>query len=188
MRNDERGSEDLELIHRFRSGEEKAFEVLIEKYFARIYRLASHMLGGSAAAEDMAQEAFIRAYKGRLQFRGDASLYSWLYRITVNLSLNHLSRQRTGSAAGQAAALGSPPPDATEQLELSRRDAHVRNALDALPPHYRVPVMLSILEGLKYREISALLGVPLGTVKSRINVGKHLLRERLLSLLREDLT
>lgn len=182
------GDEDLELIHRFRSGEEKAFEVLMERYFPRIYRLASHVLGGSAAAEDIAQEVFIRAYKGRLQFRGEASLYSWLYRITVNLSLNHLSRHRSGFPAAQAPALGSPSSDATDQLELSRRDAHVRNALDALPPHYRAPVILSILEGLKYREISTLLGIPLGTVKSRINVGKHLLRERLHPLLRGNLT
>lgn len=180
------GNEDPELIHRFRSGDEKAFEVLMERYFPRIYRLASRILGGSAAAEDIAQEVFIRAYNGRLQFRGDASLYSWLYRITVNLSLNHLSRHRTGVPAAPASTLGSPSSDATDQLELRRRDAHVRSALDALPPHYRMPVILSALEGLTYQEISHLLGIPMGTVKSRINSGKRLLKEKLLPLLRQD--
>jgi len=188
MRNDEGGNEDLELIHRFRSGEEKAFEVLMETHFRRIYRLASHVLGGASTAEDIAQEVFIRAYKGRLQFRGDASLYSWLYRITVNLSLNHLSRRRAASPAVQATSPASPSSGGTDELERSQRGAHVRDALAALAPHYRVPVILSILEGLKYREIAALLGVPLGTVKSRISAGKQLLRERLLSLLGEDLT
>lgn len=180
MRNDEGGADDRELIRGFLAGEDKAFELLMERYHARIDRLASHILGNPAAAEDIAQEVFVRAYQALPRFRGEASLYSWLYRITVNLCLNFLRRERRLTPAAPATP---SPSDASTPLEVIQRHAAARRAIDALPPHYRIVVILSAVEGLTYQEISRLLGIPMGTVKSRINAGKRLLRERLLPLL-----
>jgi RNA polymerase sigma-70 factor (ECF subfamily) len=186
MRTDEGRAEDLELIHRFLDGEEKAFEILMEKYYPRVDRLARQILGNPAAADDIAQEVFVRAYQALPRFRGDASVYAWLYRITVNLCLNLLQRQRAQLLSDEASAAEPPSANASIQIEARRRDSLVRNAIDALPPHYRVVVILSAVEGLTYQEISSLLGIPLGTVKSRTNSGKRLLKEKLLPLLGED--
>jgi len=93
MGNDERGAEDHILIQRFLAGDEEAFECLVERYYQRIDRLAQHVVRHPMAAEDITQEVFLRAYHALHRFRGEASLYSWLYRIAINLCLNHLRRQ-----------------------------------------------------------------------------------------------
>lgn len=183
MRSAEEGDEDFQLIHRFLAGEETAFEILLEKYYPRVARLASHILANRTAAEDIAQEVFLRAAQGLGRFRGEASLFSWLYRITVNLCLNSLHRQAAQALPDKDVALRPPPPDASRELESRQRDVLVRRALDSLPPHYRIVVILNSIEGLTYQEISDLLGIPIGTVKSRINFGKRLLRDRILPLL-----
>src|SRR5919109_5604845 len=90
---DERGAEDHLLIQRFLAGEEAAFEGLVERYYQRIDRLAQHVVRHPMVAEDIAQEVFLRAYRAIPRFRGEASFYSWLYRIAINLCLNHLRRQ-----------------------------------------------------------------------------------------------
>ena len=181
MLSGEGGTEDLELIRRFLGGDEKAFEILLERYYPRIYRLASHLLGNPAAAEDIAQEAFMRAYRALPRFRGDASVYAWLYRITVNLCLNFL--QRAHPLPDDNSLSPPPGPDASTQLEAKQRQVMVRRAIDSLPLHYRTVVILSAVEDLTYQEISDLLGTPMGTVKSRINFGKRLLKEKLRPLL-----
>ena len=183
MRSAEEGDDDLELIHRFLGGEEKAFEILMEKYHPRVARLAFQILANRAAAEDIAQEVFVRAYQGLARFRGEASVFSWLYRITVNLCLNFLHRQAAQTLPDKDLDLHPPPPDASIQLEAKQRDVLVRRALDSLSPHYRIAVILNSVEGLTYQEISNLLRIPMGTVKSRINFGKRLLKERILPLL-----
>ncbi|MBI4589320.1 MAG: sigma-70 family RNA polymerase sigma factor [Candidatus Rokubacteria bacterium] len=183
MRNDEGGAEDLELIQRFLGGEEKAFEFLLEKHYPRINRLASHILGNPSAAEDVAQEVFVRCYQALPRFRGESSVYAWLYRITVNLCLNFLHRQSTRFLPDEESAPEPSRSDDSAHLEAIQRETFVRRALAALPPHYRAAIILSAIEELTYQEISDVLGIPLGTVKSRINFGKRLLKEQLLPLL-----
>ncbi len=180
------GAEDRLLIQRFLQGEDKAFELLVEKYYRRIDRLAQQVVGNPMTAEDIAQEVFLRAYRALPRFRGESSLYSWLYRITINLSLNHLRRQTALPLPEEEARGAAPSPhDPGALLEERERELLVRRAIASLPPHYRIAVILRDLEGLSYQEIADLLGIPIGTVKSRLNFGKRLLKEKLRPLLEE---
>lgn len=183
MRSVDDDGDDRELIERFLGGDESGFEALMDKYYARIDRLALRVVGDGAAAEEIAQEVFVRAYRALPRFRGDASIFSWLYRITVNLCLNHLHRRARSAVPPEVAATLPDVTDPASRLESGERQALVRRAVAALPPHYRIVIVLSGAEELSYQEIADLLGIPVGTVKSRINFAKRLLREKLLPLL-----
>ena len=184
MGGDEQDADDRILIQRFLDGEKAAFERLVERYYRRIDRLAQQVVGHPMAAEDITQEAFLRAYRAISRFRGEASFYSWLYRITLNLCLNYLRRQPKASsvAADAPTAQSDVSADPSALLEDRERERLVRGAIDALPPHYRVVVVLRDLEGLSYQEIANVLSIPVGTVKSRINFAKRLLKEKLRAL------
>jgi RNA polymerase sigma-70 factor, ECF subfamily len=187
MGGDEPGADDCLLIQRFLAGEETAFDLLVRRHYQRIDRLAQLVVANPMAAEDIAQEAFLRAYRALPRFRGEASFYSWLYRITLNLCLNYLRRQPRVSSV-EADVPPSPTDAAADPaalLEDRERQRLIRGAIDALPPHYRVTVVLRELEGLSYQEIADLLSIPVGTVKSRLNFGKRLLKEKLRTLLDE---
>jgi RNA polymerase sigma-70 factor (ECF subfamily) len=188
MGHDEQGAEDHILIQRFLAGEEAAFERLVERYYQRIDRLAQQVVRQPMAAEDITQECFLRAYRALPRFRGDASFYSWLYRITINLCLNYLRRQ-THQVSTEQDSKGytlSSIDDPALVLETQERERLIRGAIDTLPAHYRVAIILRDLEGLSYQEIADILSIPLGTVKSRINFGKRLLRNALRPLLDDD--
>jgi len=188
MGEDERGAEDQLLIQRFRAGEVAAFDGLVERYYQRIDRLVQQVIRNPLGAEDITQEAFLRAYRALPRFRGEASFYSWLYRIALNLCLNYLRQQanRISSVEGPEASILPAVTDPSMLLEHQERERLVRGAIDALPTHYRVAIILRDLEELSYQEIADILGIPLGTVKSRINFGKHLLRQALRGILDED--
>jgi RNA polymerase sigma-70 factor, ECF subfamily len=186
MGSDDEGADDHRLVQRFLDGEAAAFDRLVERYYQRLDRLAQHIVRNPSAAEDITQEAFLRAYRALPRFRGEASVYAWLYRITVNLCLNYLRQQ--SNCPSMAADLSDSPvsaPDPSALVEGRERYRAVRDAIDALPPHYRIAVILRDLEGLSYQEIAALLAIPVGTVKSRLNYGKRLLQEKLRALLDE---
>jgi RNA polymerase sigma-70 factor (ECF subfamily) len=174
---------DGALIHRFLDGDEQAFEVLMDKYYVRIGRLALRILGDSMAAEDIAQEVFLRAARGFSGFRGDASVLTWLSRIAVNLSITALHRQRAHWTFSREPVAPPALADASAEAERRHRQAAVRAAIDSLPVNYRVVIVLSSVEEFAYHEIADMLGIPIGTVKSRINFGKQLLKEKLLTLL-----
>src|SRR5262245_14197573 len=97
----EGADDDAALIQRFLDGDPRSFEILMDRYYVRIGRLAAHVLGDPLAADDVAQEVFMRAYRGLARYRGDASLLTWLSRITVNLCVNTLRRQRAGRSIGR---------------------------------------------------------------------------------------
>jgi RNA polymerase sigma-70 factor (ECF subfamily) len=188
MGDDERGAEDHILIQRFLAGDVGAFERLVERYYQRIDHLAQQVVRHPMAAEDIAQEVFLRAYRALPRFRGEASLYSWLYRIAINLCLNYLRRQanRISTANEPDISAFPSPADPSSLLESQERERLVRRAIGALPSHYRIAIILRDLEGLSYHEIADILGIPLGTVKSRINSGKRLLRQTLRPILDDD--
>jgi RNA polymerase sigma-70 factor, ECF subfamily len=187
MSPEEQGSEERCLIARVCRGEPAAFEPLVERYYQRIARLAHHVVGHPLVAEDIAQETFLRAYRTLPRFRGDASFYSWLYRITINLCLNYLRRQPRLSSVEATAAhfLPTMPSDPSTLLEDRERQRLIRGAIDSLPAHYRIVVILRDLEELSYQDIADVLAIPVGTVKSRINFAKRLLKEKLRTLLEE---
>ena len=181
-------SEDSELVERCRAGDLSAFEPLVEKYRQRVWRLAFQLLRDREEAWDVAQEAFVRAYQSLPTFRGQSAFYTWVFRIVVNLATD---RQRQRGA--RARALGGEPvpeeewertvpdPGAGPESLATRAEERdrIRRALDSLPPNHRTIIMLSDIEELTYREIAELLGIPMGTVMSRL----HNARKRLRALL-----
>ena len=182
MQSTEGDGDDRALVERFLGGDAQAFEVLMDRHYDRITRLAWRIVGDRVAAAEIAQETFVRAYRALPRFRGAAAFGSWLYRIAVNLCFTHLRRRPGVHLPLDAVALESADADPASRFEAQRRRATVRAAVDALPAHYRIVIVLSSVEGLAYDEIARVLDIPLGTVKSRISTAKQVLRETLRSL------
>ncbi len=161
--------------------EAPTWEELVEKHFDRVYRLAYRLTGNPHDAEDLAQEAFVRAFRGLAGFT-PGTIEGWLHRITTNLFLDQARRRqriRFDSWSDERAdrLTSSQPADAT-YLE-GHFDDDVELALAQLPPDFRAAVVLCDIEGLTYEEIADILDAKLGTVRSRIHRGRAMLRESL---------
>ena len=170
---------DQQLVARAQRGEKHAFELLVAKYQRRLLRLISRLVRDPAEAEDVAQEAFIKAYRALPQFRGDAAFYTWLYRIGVNSAKNFLvSQGRKAPTSTEKDVDEAETFDEGEQLRdintpesmlMSRQVAAAVNAaMDRLPEELRTAVTLREIEGLSYDEIADVMNCPIGTVRSRI--------------------
>ncbi|WP_439102650.1 RNA polymerase sigma factor RpoE [Congregibacter sp.] len=169
---------DKQLVVRVQRGDKGAFDLLVIKYQQKIMSLISRYVNDSDEVQDVAQEAFIKAYRALPNFRGDSAFYTWLYRIAINTAKNHLvsrSRRPPGSdvdvgdaqylEAGDALRDGETPENALFGEELRTR---VHAALDDLPDDLRTAVTLREFDGLSYEEIAAVMECPVGTVRSRI--------------------
>ena len=172
--------DDTRLVARFQRGDEDAFDEIVERHRRRIYSLVSR-LGSPAEAEDLAQEVFVAAYKALPNFRRDAQLSTWLYRIAVHVCSHHLRKRRldTTELDEEQADLEREhdPESAAMSGELRAR---VRRAIAALPYKLRAVVVLRDLHGLSYEEIAQAVGCPIGTVRSRL----HYATQRLETALR----
>jgi RNA polymerase sigma-70 factor (ECF subfamily) len=181
--------EDREAIRRVQDGDREAFEVLVEKYKRRAFRLAYQVLRDQEDALDVAQEAFVKAYRALPTFKGDSAFFTWLFRITMNLALDRKRQRavRTRSLGGgdevspedweRTAAADQPGPD--DEAASAERRAKIGRALESLSEHHRSIIILSDIEGLAYREIAQVLGIPIGTVMSRLHHARRRLREAL---------
>lgn len=162
-----------------RGGNASAFEKLVRTYEAPVYRLALRMCGGRAEdAQEVAQEAFLAAWRGLPRFRGQCRFSSWLYKLTANAAVDHLRREKRRPAAVPLENAGEPADPHTPQEELERRELHraVQQALDRLTPEHREVLLLRQMQGLSYQEIGAALSLEEGTVKSRLSRAKRQLR------------
>jgi RNA polymerase sigma-70 factor (ECF subfamily) len=169
-------------LDRLRAGDAPAFEELVMTYQHRVFGVALRMLGNRAEAEDVAQEAFVRAHRALGAFRGDAKLSTWLYAITSRLCLNRLaSGERRMARQGDDALLrlsdAGPRPDAA--LERRELETALGRAIAELPEDRRIVVVLRDLEGLSYEEIAQVLELELGTVRSRLHRARAELKEKL---------
>jgi RNA polymerase sigma-70 factor (ECF subfamily) len=175
-------STDGELIKLAAGGELKAFDALVRRYHRKVYGVALGILRDHDTADDICQEAFLRAHKALGRFREGSKFYTWIYRITVNLCLNSI-RDRKRLVRIDDVPDGSLAVDPPQEAGAARKEEveRVNRALDKIEPKYRIALMLRVEQGLSYREISALLGVPKGTVMSRISRA----RERLKAVLGE---
>ena len=176
-------STDSELLTRARRGDADAYQDILDRYADGLYRLAYALLGNAADAEDALQETLLGAFRGIERFEGRASLKTWLSRILVKQAARRRrSRKRSAALplhglAGEGASPADGSPSGREGTVALRMD--VLAALDALGPHHREVVALREFQGMSYDEIAGALGVPRGTVESRLFRARQVLRERL---------
>ena len=175
-----------ELARLAAAGDENAFAQLVALHEKRVYALALRMTGNREDAEDVAQEAFLAAWKGLPAFRGEAGFATWLYRLTSNTAIDHLRRNKhqRAEASLDDGTLGleaaDPAPTPQEQAESESLREAVRWGLGELSPEHREALTLREYRELSYEEIAGKLGVDLGTVKSRISRARTALRKILL--------
>ncbi len=183
-----------DLVARARQGDQGAFETLVSHYRGRLHNHVARMVQDPVEAEDLTQEAFLRAYQALPHFRGDASFQTWLYRIASNLAIDASRRRKRRQ--WQTASLDEPLEEDDSPLARDLADAAARtpselaessalrdqvwSALGELSPKLRPVVILYDLQGLSYEQIAKLLGCPLGTVKSRLFNARCQLRDKLL--------
>jgi RNA polymerase sigma-70 factor (ECF subfamily) len=181
------------LAKRARRGDQEAFAALVTRHQRYVYNLAYRLLRDAQEAEDLTQEAFLRAWRGMAGFRGadtdsGAKFTTWLYRIVTNLCYNRLPglRRQLAEADAEALARVAAPEAHTPRvrLEAGERQARVQAAIGALPDKYRLVVTLYYLQEQSYQEIAATLGLPIGTVKTHL----YRARARLKGLLAETET
>jgi RNA polymerase sigma-70 factor, ECF subfamily len=163
-------------LARARRGDERAFATLIRHYDSALRALAFRMLGDRTRMDDALQEAYVKAYRALPQFRGDSGAGTWLYRIAYNACVDELKRTRSVVDLEAVRDRAQQSPDAADALSLRQTLA---NALDELPPEDRAAVLLVDADGFDYRSASEVLGVPEGTVASRLNRARAALRRAL---------
>jgi RNA polymerase sigma-70 factor (ECF subfamily) len=188
--------EDAILVDRLQSGDLAAFAELIDRYQDRLYNAQLRMVGDAEDARDLTQETFLRALSAIPSFRGTSQVYTWLFRIGMNLAMNHRRRGQREKAMRdprgghdprvvrqaehllrEAGNRTEPPPDC--QLEAAERRELVRRAIDELQPEQRAIIILRDIENLDYEQIAEVLDVAIGTVKSRLHRARMALREML---------
>ncbi|MFC1525282.1 RNA polymerase sigma factor [Candidatus Latescibacterota bacterium] len=158
---------EAELLRRLRAGDESAFDIVVRRYQERIFRYVSRLVGDADEASDIAQETFIRAYGQIDRFRGESALYTWLYRIASNLSINALRKRGLRSFIGldeapSLVAAGGPEED----LRAAQIRERVAEAVDQLPPRQRSIFILRQYDQLSHREISKVVGSSEGAVRA----------------------
>ncbi len=176
------------LIRRAAQGDAVAFDRLVELYSPRVYSLAYRLVDNPDDAQDIAQESFIRVYHALPRYKGEAAFSTWLYRIVTNACYDELKRRRRrpqpfterenddDDSRAEALPGGESPEDAALRRE---RQQAVQQAITTLPEHFRMVLVLYDLQGCSYQEIADILRQNVGTVKSRLNRARNLLREKL---------
>ena len=185
---------DLLLVERVQSGDREAFSLLVGKYQRKLLRLVMRLVRDPAEAEDVTQEAFIKAYRALPNFRGDSAFYTWLYRIGVNTAKNWLVAN--GRRMPVMSEIVDDESDGIEESVLLRDDETpdrvlmsrqigetVNAAMDALPEDLRTAISLREIDGLSYEEIAQVMDCPIGTVRSRIFRAREAIAVRLKPLL-----
>lgn len=174
--------EERAWLDRCVEGDEKAIRWVLHRYRDRVVRLAAHVLHNPREAEDVAQEAFVKAFRQIGQFRGESGFYAWLYRIVINLCLDRMRRKCATSEMpleeGVSPSLVATSPDVEKRLV-------VEQVLDSLTPPMRAALVLREVEGLEYAEIATVLNIPVGTVRSRLNTAREQFRRRWVAIQEE---
>jgi RNA polymerase sigma-70 factor, ECF subfamily len=184
---------DQQLVERVQAGDRSAFDLLVLKYQHRVLKLVGRFVSDAAEAEDVAQEAFIKAYRALASFRGDSAFYTWLYRIAINTAKNALvsSRRRPvdfdldlqdpEQYDRHARLKDADTPEGVLLTEEIRQV--VEHAMEQLPEDLRTAIVLRELEGLSYEEIAEAMDCPVGTVRSRIFRAREAIDKKLKPLL-----
>jgi RNA polymerase sigma-70 factor (ECF subfamily) len=186
---------DQELVRRVQAGDQSAFNVLVLKYQHRVLKLVGRFVNDPTEAEDVAQEAFLKAYRALPSFRGDSAFYTWLYRIAINTAKNalvaykrrpvdfDLDLQDPEQFERQARLKEADTPEGVLLTDEIREV--VEKAMEQLPEDLRTAIVLRELEGLSYEEIAEAMDCPVGTVRSRIFRAREAIDKKLKPLLDE---
>lgn len=184
---------DQQLVERVQAGDKAAFNLLVQKYQHRVLKLVSRFVNDAAEAEDVAQEAFLKAYRALASFRGDSAFYTWLYRIAINTAKNALVSSRRRPVEFDLDL--QDPEQYDRHAKLKEADTPegvllteeirsvVERALEQLPDDLRTAIVLRELEGLSYEEIAEAMDCPVGTVRSRIFRAREAIDKKLKPLL-----
>ncbi|HKR35604.1 MAG TPA: RNA polymerase sigma factor RpoE [Steroidobacteraceae bacterium] len=184
---------DQQLVERVQAGDKSAFDLLVRKYQHRVLKLVGRFVSDAAEAEDVAQEAFLKAYRALASFRGDSAFYTWLYRIAINTAKNALVSNRRRPVDFDLDL--QDPEQYDRHARLKEGDTpegvllteEIRNvverAMEQLPEDLRTAIILRELEGLSYEEIAEAMDCPVGTVRSRIFRAREAIDRKLKPLL-----
>jgi len=180
---------DQELVERVQNGDKKAFDVLVGKYQHKIVSLISRYVSDHAEAMDVAQEAFIKAYRAMQRFRGDSAFYTWLYRIAINTAKNHLVAQNRRPPLSDVDAQDAEQFQVDTRLKEQDSPEHellkeeiertIHEAIADLPEDLRIAITLREMEGMSYEEIATTMDCPIGTVRSRLHRARNMLKDKL---------
>jgi RNA polymerase sigma-70 factor (ECF subfamily) len=185
---------DWQLVERVQRGDKRAFDLLVAKYQRKLFRLLSRLIRDPAEIEDVAQEAFIKAYRALPNFRGESAFYTWLYRIAINTAKNYLVAQGRRAPTQTETEIEDAEnfedgealrtEDTPERMLLSKQVAEaVNRAIERLPEDLRTAIVLRELEGLSYEEIAVSMNCPIGTVRTRIFRAREAVAEELRPIL-----
>lgn len=177
---------DEVLVGRARAGGKEAFGLLVDRHSRMVYNLAFRISGSHEQAEDIAQEAFLRAYRALAKFEGKSQFSTWLYRIVSNVALNKLERDPSERFAADRIDPASHHEGPAQTVARREREEQVRRAVLSLPPNYRLVITLHHLQGFSYDEVAETLELPLGTVKTYIFRAKQILKQSLAQLWAES--
>ena len=181
--------EDKALVARARQGDEKAFRVLLHKYERPVFNICLRMMRNREEAQDLAQEAFAKVFAMLERYNPTFAFSNWLFKITSNLCIDSTRKRRLEtypmdspiqSEQGEMERQYESPDDDPEKIAIkSERMVLLSAAIEELPPHYKVMIVLRHQQDLTYEEIATTLDVPLGTVKARIHRAREMLKNRL---------
>ena len=185
---------DQQLVERAQRGDKHAFELLVSKYQRKLARLLARFIRDPVEVEDVAQEAFIKAYRALPSFRGDSAFYTWLYRIGINTAKNYLVAmgRRAPTTTGVDTEDAESFEDGDQLRDINTPESMLMSAeiastvndtLEHLPEELRSAITLRELEGLSYEDIATIMNCPIGTVRSRIFRAREAIADRLRPLL-----
>ncbi|MFT6734053.1 MAG: RNA polymerase sigma-70 factor (ECF subfamily) [Polaribacter sp.] len=187
---------DAELVKRVQAGDKKAFDILVIKYQNKIFSIISRFISDHAEVNDVAQDAFIKAYRALPNFRGDSAFYTWIYRIAINTAKNYLTargrRPPSSDIDSQEAETytigGSLQEHASPETLLMRDQLKkvIFDTIDLLPEDLRTAITLREIEGMSYEEIAESMDCPVGTVRSRIFRARETIDEQVKPLINES--
>jgi len=186
---------DQELVSRTIGGDGAAFAAIVERYQDRLHNVIYRLVGSAEDARDLLQDALVKAYENLDGFRGGSSLYTWLFRIAVNTALSHRRKRKwthvglgpasDDDSAGDGSWPDAAAPDPADPIMAAETEAAVQGALDSLDEEHRTVVVLRDIQQCDYHEMAEILGVPAGTVKSRLHRARLMLRDKLKPLLKQ---
>lgn len=182
--------DDNQLIARVLSGDIRAYALLVDRYKDRAFSLAFRLVGRREEAEELVQDAFVKAYRKLDTFRGDARFSTWLHRIVHNVCMTRVTRRRPQPRSldddDETLQISSNGRDLQESIEAGEMMRMVETEISRLSEKLKTPLLLFYLEQMKYEEIAALMGIPVGSVKTYLFRGRTILRERLRKQLQSE--